>query len=173
MLKAGTNRICITPGVDPGEVKSYRNPPPPGIYHDVFTKALALEDEKCERLAIVSIDIIDTDRDLLDEIRNGIKRKIGLAANQLLLCVSHTHSGPMRKDSLEPFGLGLRRLKKPLTSSSLSISSLGGESFPFPSTAAGVILQAIPSGGGILLARLILRWAYCGWRIKRERLPLF
>ena len=68
MLKAGTSRICITPGADPGKVKSYRNPPPPGIYHDVFTKAFALEDEKGERLAIVSIDIIDIDRDLLDEI---------------------------------------------------------------------------------------------------------
>ena len=112
MLKAGTSRICITPGADPGKVKSYRNPPPPGIYHDVFTKAFALEDEKGERLAIVSIDIIDTDRDLLDEIRNGIKRKTGLAANQLLLCVSHTHSGPMRKDSLQPFGLDVSSYRR-------------------------------------------------------------
>jgi hypothetical protein len=105
MLKAGTSRVCITPGADPGEVKSYRNPAPPGVYQDVFAKALAFEDEKGERLVIVSIDIIEVDGNMLEQIREGIKRKVGLEEHQVLLCVSHTHSGPMREGPLEPFGL--------------------------------------------------------------------
>jgi hypothetical protein len=105
MFKAGAKRICITPGTNAEEVDSYRNPPPPGVYQDVFAKALALEDGKGGRLSIVSIDIIDLPGDMLARIRTAIKRMVGLDENRLLLCVSHTHSGPTRKDCLQPFGL--------------------------------------------------------------------
>ncbi len=112
MLKGGTCRICISPGADPKEVKTYRNPPPAGFYCDTFVRALALEDEKGRKLVIVSLDIILLDRDLLDRMREGIKAGTGLDDSQVLLCVSHTHSGPMRKGPLEQFGISIEEYRQ-------------------------------------------------------------
>ncbi|MDY7009645.1 MAG: neutral/alkaline non-lysosomal ceramidase N-terminal domain-containing protein [Planctomycetota bacterium] len=112
MLKAGTSRICISPGADPKEVTTYRNPPPEGFYCDTFVKALALEDEKGQKLVIVSLDIISFREDMLERVREGIKARTGLEASQVLLCVSHTHSGPMREGPLEPFGISVEEYRQ-------------------------------------------------------------
>ncbi|MCK4625489.1 MAG: neutral/alkaline non-lysosomal ceramidase N-terminal domain-containing protein, partial [Phycisphaerae bacterium] len=111
MLKGGTASICISPGADPKEVKTYRNPPPAGFYCDVFVKAFALEDEKGRKLVIVSLDVISI-KDELESLREGIKNKTGLEADQVLLCVSHTHSGPVREGPLEQFGLSVEEYRQ-------------------------------------------------------------
>ncbi len=107
MLKCGTARICISPGADPKEVTDYRNPPPAGFYHDVFVKAVALEDESGRRLVIADLDIINFREDMLERIRAGIKEKTGLESGEVLMCVSHTHSGPIREEPLKQFGLSV------------------------------------------------------------------
>jgi hypothetical protein len=111
MLKGGTCRICISPGADPKEVTSYRNPPPAGFYHDTFVKAFAMEDEKGQKLVIVSLDVISI-KGLLESLREGIKNKTGLEADQVLLCVSHTHSGPAREGPLKQFGLSVEEYQQ-------------------------------------------------------------
>ncbi|MCK4627089.1 MAG: hypothetical protein KAV00_17385, partial [Phycisphaerae bacterium] len=112
MLKGGTSTICISPGADPKEVKTYRNPPPAGFYCDTFVKAFALEDEKGQKLVIVSLDIILFEGDMVDRVREGIKAKTGLDGSEVLLCVSHTHSGPMRKGACEKFGISVEEYQQ-------------------------------------------------------------
>lgn len=112
MLKGGTATICISPGADPKEVQTYRNPPPAGFYCDTFVKAFALEDEKGQKLVIVSLDIISFDEGMVEKVREGIKAKTGLDGSEVLLCVSHTHSGPMREGPLEPFGISVEEYRR-------------------------------------------------------------
>ncbi len=111
MLKCGTCRICISPGADPKEVTSCRIPPPAGFYHDIFVRALALEGENGKPLVIVSIDVISI-KDILEQIREGIKSETSLGADQVLLCVSHTHTGPVREEPLKQFGLDVEKYQE-------------------------------------------------------------
>jgi hypothetical protein len=108
------SRICVTPGADPAEVKTYRNPPTAGIYHDLFVKALALADEKGGCILMVSIDVIHLTESELAEMREGIRKSTGLEDSNVLLCVSHTHSGATREECLQPFVLTLETYSKTL-----------------------------------------------------------
>ena len=121
MFKAGTAQICISPGADPEEVKTYHNPPPAGFYHDVFVKALALRNDNSSPLVIVSMDIILLREDMLTRIREGFKSKLGLEEHQVLLCVSHTHSGPIREEPLKQFGLTVDEYRQIVVDRTISV----------------------------------------------------
>lgn len=66
-----------------------------GMIHDIWAKALMLEDSKGKRAVMVSTDLLGFPKTLSDNIRNKLKTKFGLNRDQILLNSSHTHSAPV------------------------------------------------------------------------------
>src|SRR4051812_2561918 len=99
--KAGTARVAITPK-EPMWMAGYgaRNKPSEGAIHDLWAKALVLEDPTGKKAAIVTLDICGIDRDLSLRIRKAIESQVGLTPDRVVLACSHTHSGPVTGTNL-------------------------------------------------------------------------
>jgi hypothetical protein len=94
--KAGSARAVITPK-QPTWMAGYgnRTSPSEGTIHDLWCKALVLEDERGQRGALVTLDVCGVGRPLSLEIREALHRQFGLARDQCVLACSHTHTGPV------------------------------------------------------------------------------
>jgi len=100
--KAGVARLIITPE-KPIYLSGYasRNHPSEGAVHDLWAKALAIEDSKGSRVVIVTTDIIGLPRSISDVVAARIEKQYGLERARLLLNSSHTHTGPLIAGNLE------------------------------------------------------------------------
>ncbi|MCS6949813.1 MAG: neutral/alkaline non-lysosomal ceramidase N-terminal domain-containing protein [Armatimonadota bacterium] len=67
-----------------------------GVHDELYARALVLEDG-ISLAAIVSLDLVALDFDLVATIRDGVSRKVGIPPERLLLNCSHTHSGPVTR----------------------------------------------------------------------------
>lgn len=94
--KAGAAKVAITPR-ESMWMAGYgaRNRPSEGVEHDLWAKALVLQDSAGTRVALVTLDICGIDRALSIDIRNRIQAEHGLARASVALACSHTHSGPV------------------------------------------------------------------------------
>jgi hypothetical protein len=72
-----------------------RNRPSEGVEHDLWAKALVLEDRAGTRAVLVTLDICGIDRALSLQIRERVERAHGLPRAAIALACSHTHSGPV------------------------------------------------------------------------------
>ena len=72
-----------------------RNKPSEGAVHDLWAKALALQDPAGRKAVLVTLDVCGIGRDLSTAIRDGIQDRHGLAREQVVLACSHTHCGPV------------------------------------------------------------------------------
>lgn len=99
--KAGFGRMDITPA-RPIYLSGYaaRKKPSEGVLQKIWAKALAIEDNKGNRVVIVTTDLIGLPRPLADQIGAEVEKRYRLRRNQLLLNSSHTHSGPVVRDNL-------------------------------------------------------------------------
>lgn len=99
--KAGAAKVVITPE-QPIWMAGYaaRTEPSTGKLHDLWAKALVVEDAGGNRAALVTLDLCGIDRALSNKIRDGIEAKCGLERSQIALACSHTHSGPVVGDNL-------------------------------------------------------------------------
>ncbi|MBV9125751.1 MAG: neutral/alkaline non-lysosomal ceramidase N-terminal domain-containing protein [Planctomycetes bacterium] len=79
---------------------AHRNKPAEGKVHDLFVKALALEDPAGARLVLVTSDLIGLPRELSESVAAEVHRRTGLPRDRLLLTASHTHCGPVLRGSL-------------------------------------------------------------------------
>jgi neutral ceramidase len=94
-FRAGVARKVITPtGTIWMSGYAARTRPSEDILHDLWAKALALEDAQGGRVVIVTADLIGLPREVSDEVAARVKQKHGLERRQLVLNSSHTHSGP-------------------------------------------------------------------------------
>jgi hypothetical protein len=94
--KAGVAKVVITPE-KPMWLSGYssRDKPAEGKVHDLWAKALALEDASGKRCVLVTLDLVGIPRDLSVSLCTEIKQKRGLEREAVLLNTSHTHSGPV------------------------------------------------------------------------------
>src|SRR5262249_28552249 len=72
-----------------------RDKPAEGKIHDLWAKALVLEDCDGRRCALVTMDLVGIPRDVSVAVCDAIKKKHGLAREAIMLSTSHTHSGPV------------------------------------------------------------------------------
>jgi neutral ceramidase len=94
--KAGTAKINITPKENMWMAGfASRTRPSEGAMHDLWLKALALEDQNGYRSLLITGDIIGFFKNISDDIRDQIAAKHGLSRAQIILNSSHTHSGPV------------------------------------------------------------------------------
>lgn len=77
-----------------------RDRPAESKLHDLWVKVLALEDADGARAVFVSADHLGWPRGMLDEVLNELGTRTGLRRDQVMLTASHTHSGPVLRDSL-------------------------------------------------------------------------
>jgi hypothetical protein len=101
-FKAGVAKRVITPS-EPMWMAGYamRNKPAREKVHDLFIKVLALEDTAGTRLVLLTSDLIGLPRDLTEAVAAEVRRKTGLPRDSLLFTASHTHCGPVIRDSLD------------------------------------------------------------------------
>jgi neutral ceramidase len=100
--KIGTARTVITPD-EPMWMAGYasRTSPSEGKLHDLWAKALLLEDARGNRSLLITTDILGVSKDFSDEVRSLINRKYNLDNSQIILSSSHTHSGPVISRALQ------------------------------------------------------------------------
>src|SRR2546425_8340623 len=91
--KAGVGRIVITPE-KPIYLSGYANRkhPSDGVLHDLWAKALAIEDPKGGRVVIVTTDLIGLPRGISELIGARVLKEFGLERARLVLNSSHTHT---------------------------------------------------------------------------------
>jgi neutral ceramidase len=94
--KAGTARAAITPK-DSSWMSGYaaRTKPSQGAVHDLWAKALALEDSNGRRGVLITLDVCGIGGDVSNRVRDAIRARNRLERDQIVLACSHTHSGPV------------------------------------------------------------------------------
>jgi len=97
--KAGVARIVITPE-ESLWMAGYaaRDHPSEGVLHNLWSKALAIEDAKGKKAVLITNDLVKVPKYYSDRIRDRIGAKYGLTRSQIILNCSHTHSGPVLYD---------------------------------------------------------------------------
>lgn len=99
--KAGVSRVIITPKQNmPMAGFASRTHSSEGTLHDLWVKALVLEDSNGKKAVIISSDLLGFPKNVSDNIRDRVKSKFGFNRDQILLNSSHTHSGPVLRDAL-------------------------------------------------------------------------
>ena len=71
-----------------------------GTIHDLWAKALALEDSLGNRAILITADVLGFPKEISDRIREQLRQKLHLSESQIILSASHTHSGPVLPNSL-------------------------------------------------------------------------
>ncbi len=94
--KAGIGKVVITPKTSMW-MAGYgaRTKPSEGLVHDLWAKALILEDPSGKKAILVTLDLCGIGRDLAEPIRSKIATQNGTTHDRVVLACSHTHSGPV------------------------------------------------------------------------------
>jgi len=94
-LTAGVAVVDITPplGTPLGGYGARRGRPSTGVHDALYAKALVL-DNGSERIAIITCDLIGVSKAVKRQVLKRVGRAAGLDDAHLLICASHTHSGP-------------------------------------------------------------------------------
>ncbi|RIJ48917.1 hypothetical protein D1614_08405 [Maribellus luteus] len=101
---AGIARVAITPEQSMWMAGyASRTKPAESKLHDLWAKALFLEDSKGNKSLFITSDLIGFSKVLSDSIHDELKEKIGLSPSQIILNSSHTHSGPVLVDDLKNY----------------------------------------------------------------------
>jgi hypothetical protein len=101
--KAGAAKTPITPE-KPMWMAGYasRDHVAEGKLTDLWAKALVVEAERGERAALVTLDLVGIDRGLSQSICAKLRDLFALERDRVMLCCSHTHTGPVVAQNLRP-----------------------------------------------------------------------
>jgi neutral/alkaline ceramidase-like enzyme len=77
-----------------------RTKPAEGKVHDLWAKALAIQDAKGQRVVLITMDLVGIPRELSVSVCEELKVKHRLPREAILLNVSHTHTGPVVRSNL-------------------------------------------------------------------------
>lgn len=101
-IRAGSARVEITPPVGTSLAGYFADRVSDRVIDPLYAKALVFESGG-ERIALVSCDVICMPAAIADPARELIERRTGIPAGNVLICATHTHTGPeMRKGRLIP-----------------------------------------------------------------------
>src|SRR6185312_15271014 len=113
-FKAGVGRKVITPK-DPMWLNGYASPerskPATGVAHDLWAKALVIEESPTSRVIMVTTDILGLSHEISEVVAARLIEKYGIQRSQLWLNSSHTHSGPMIWPAAGMFDYGTDDMK--------------------------------------------------------------
>ena len=94
--KAGVARTVITP-TQQMWMSGYasRSRPAEGTLHDLWAKALVVEDSDGREAILVTLDLVGVDRDTSAAICSKIQQACDVERSQIAIATSHTHTGPV------------------------------------------------------------------------------
>ena len=98
-----------------------RDQPAWRVMDDLYAKTLLLESGG-KRFALITCDVIEFSREFVEELRGEIEARHSIPASHLMLCPSHTHTGPptIRLGSVLPDPDYLAQLRRYMVGSLLS-----------------------------------------------------
>lgn len=79
-----------------------RKTPATGKRTDLHAKCLALQDADGHRGIVITLDLVGIGREFSLAVTQALEEKYELTRNQIALCTSHTHSGPVVGRNLGP-----------------------------------------------------------------------
>lgn len=94
-FKAGFGRRQITPPM-PIWLAGFaaRTHPAESIAHDLWTRALALEDARGQKLIVITVELATMPKAMTDMVADRVMHRHAINRSHLLINFSHTHSGP-------------------------------------------------------------------------------
>lgn len=92
-VRAGAAQIDITPPVGTSLAGYFHDRVSEAVADPLFARALVLESEG-SRIALVSLDLICITRETTDPAKELIAQRTGIAPERVLICCTHTHTGP-------------------------------------------------------------------------------
>ncbi len=94
--QAGVAKVVITPK-QPMWMSGYanRNKPAEGKVHDLWAKALVIQDANGKKCVIVTADLVGINRKLSKSVCDRLQAKYGFDRDGIMIAVSHTHCGPV------------------------------------------------------------------------------
>ncbi|HUW62109.1 MAG TPA: neutral/alkaline non-lysosomal ceramidase N-terminal domain-containing protein [Candidatus Bathyarchaeia archaeon] len=101
-FNVGRAQEKITPPVGVSLAGYFHDRKGESVRDDLYARAVVLESGG-ERLALVSCDLICLTEEVVDAARGLIAAETAIAADHVMLCATHTHTGPeLRADSVVP-----------------------------------------------------------------------
>jgi hypothetical protein len=92
-LKGGCSKVNITPPLGTTLIGS-QGKPSDSVMDDLYAKALVLSDGR-NTIAIISADLLYTPlEEIANPVRAILKEKLGIPRQNIMVCGTHTHSGP-------------------------------------------------------------------------------
>jgi len=98
--KAGIAKVVITPETSVWLAGYGSKRAPTGKIHDLWMKALALEDADGRRAVLVTSDFQGVPKGVSDQVFARLKSELGLERTQVMITFSHNHCGPRLGDDL-------------------------------------------------------------------------
>jgi len=98
--KAGVAKAVITPETSVWLAGYGSKRAPDGKLHDLWMKALALEDPSGHRVVMVTSDFQGVPKSMSDRVFKQLLTKLKLERHQVMLTFSHNHCGPRLGDDL-------------------------------------------------------------------------
>ena len=93
----GAAGVDITPATPQYLTGYFRPEPSDGVYHPLHAKALYMTDGESEA-AIIAADLCIFSADITARFRQAISSASGVPAENIVLCATHTHTGPRITD---------------------------------------------------------------------------
>ncbi len=103
MWKAGIARTVITPEGTQWLSGYGSKRPAEGKRHDLWIKALALEDPSGRRSVLVTTDLVGMSKGMYDRISAACEKRLKLKRDQVMLTYSHNHCAPVTSDCLPDY----------------------------------------------------------------------
>src|SRR5688572_2830131 len=98
--KAGLAKSVITPEKAIWLAGYGTKRAPDGKLHDLWMKALALEDAEGKRVVLITSDFQGVPKVMSDKVFAELQRRFKLGRSQVMLTFSHNHCGPRLGDDL-------------------------------------------------------------------------
>jgi len=95
---AGAAQTVVTPPVGVSLAGYFYDRISKRVRDDLFCRALVLE-ASGQRIALVALDLVAVAREWADEAKRHIEASVGIAPSNVLICATHTHTGPEVRSS--------------------------------------------------------------------------
>ncbi len=101
-FNVGRAQEKITPPVGVSLAGYFHDRKGESVRDDLYARAVVIESQG-ERLALVSCDLISVTTEIADAARGLVAEATGIPGNHVLVCATHTHTGPeVRADAVVP-----------------------------------------------------------------------
>jgi len=93
VFRGGVAQVVITPPLGCSLAGYFHERIAESVRDDLHAKAMVLESQG-ERIALVSCDLVCLTTDIAEQSKELIESEVGIAPDHVLLCATHTHTGP-------------------------------------------------------------------------------